>query len=140
MWAYTFSFVGRYKYLVAYDYRKICQCTACLSAVDLTLKVITHYGECTPLRVQHFEKLFGKDVIVAHQLLKNDIPQHEYWLVTHDLHRQPAELTQWMQWQTSSKETERGDIRFSASITASATFGHSASPDNVTCGHSMALQ
>ena len=29
---------------------------------------------------------------------------------------------------------------FPASITASATFGHSASPDNVTCGHSMALQ
>ena len=102
-----------HQYLMAYDYRKICQCTACLSAVDLTLKVITHYGECTPMSVQQFEKLFGKDVIVAHQLLKNDIPQHEYWLVTHDLHRQPAELTQWMQWQTSSKETERGDIRFS---------------------------
>ena len=102
-----------HQYLMAYDHRKICQCTACLSAVDLTLKVITHYGEFTPMSVQHFEKLFGKDVIVAHQLLKNDIPQHEYWLVTHDLHRQPAELTQWMQWQTSSKETERGDIRFS---------------------------
>ncbi len=27
-----------------------------------------------------------------------------------------------------------------ASITASATFGHSASPDNVTCWHIMALQ
>ena len=80
--------------------------------MDLTLKVITHYGEFTPMRVQHFEKLF-QDVIVAHQLLKNDIPHHEYWLVTHYLHRQPAELTQWMQWQTSSKETERGDIRFS---------------------------
>jgi len=26
-----------------------------------------------------------------------------------------------------------------ASITASATFGHSASPDNVTCGHGIAL-
>src|SRR5215470_10443537 len=101
-----------HQYLVAYDHLKICQCKACLSAVDLTLKVITHYGEFTPLRVQHFEKLIGKDVIVAHQLLKNDIPQHEYWLVTHDLHRQPAELTQWMQWQESAKETESGEIRF----------------------------
>jgi hypothetical protein len=52
-------------------------------------------------------------VIVAHQLLKNDIPQHEYWLVTHDLDRQPAELTQWMQWHASAKETESGEIRFS---------------------------
>jgi hypothetical protein len=30
--------------------------------------------------------------------------------------------------------------RLAASITASATFGHSASPDNVTCWHIMALQ
>jgi hypothetical protein len=74
--------------------------------------VITHYGEFTPLSVQQFDKLIGKDVIVAHQLLKNDIPQHEYWLVTKDLHRQPAELTQWMQWHTSSKETESGEISF----------------------------
>ena len=101
-----------HQYLVAYDHRKICQCKACISAVDLTLKVITHYGEFTPLSVQQFNKLIGKDVIVAHQLLKNDIPQHEYWLVTKDLHRQPAELTQWMQWHKSSKETESGEIQF----------------------------
>jgi hypothetical protein len=97
---------------VAYDNRKICQCKACISAVDLTLKVITHYGEFTPLNVQQFNKLIGKDVIVAHQLLKNDIPQHEYWLVTKDLDDQPAELTQWMHWNKSSKETESGEINF----------------------------
>ncbi|HEY7496688.1 MAG TPA: DUF2652 domain-containing protein [Candidatus Tectomicrobia bacterium] len=101
-----------HQYLVAYDHLKICQCKACISAVDLTLKVITHYGEFTPLKVQQFEKLIGKDVIVAHQLLKNEIPHHEYWLVTHDLHGQPAELTQWMHWQESAKETESGAIRF----------------------------
>src|SRR6266851_3315222 len=32
------------------------------------------------------------------------------------------------------------DTGMPASITASATFGHSASPDNVTCWHIMALQ
>src|SRR5215471_7291496 len=31
-------------------------------------------------------------------------------------------------------------VKISASITASATFGHSASPDNVTCWHTMVLQ
>src|SRR5262249_16861447 len=31
-----------HQYLVAYDNRRICQCKACISAVDLTLKVITH--------------------------------------------------------------------------------------------------
>src|SRR5882724_11456391 len=40
---------------------------------------------------------------------------------------------------------ERTEQRFGmlikwASITASATFGYSASPDNVTCWHIMALQ
>ena len=34
----------------------------------------------------------------------------------------------------------RWNVAFSASITASATFGHSASPDNVTCWHTMVLQ
>jgi hypothetical protein len=32
--------------------------------------------------VHNFNKLIGKDIIIAHNLLKNDIPQHEYWLVT----------------------------------------------------------
>ena len=101
-----------HQYLVSYDNRKICQCKACISAVDLTLKVITHYGEFTPLSVQQFNKLIGKDVIVAHQLLKNDIPQHEYWLVTKSLNDEPAELTPWMHWNTSSIETESGEITF----------------------------
>jgi hypothetical protein len=35
---------------------------------------------------------------------------------------------------------EKGTIVLRASITASATFGHSASPDNVTCWYIMALQ
>jgi len=102
-----------HQYLISYDNRKICQCKACISAVDLTLKVITHYGEFTPLSVQQFNKLIGKDVIVAHELLKNDIPQHEYWLVTKTLDNEPARLRPWMQWNTSSKETEGGEIVFS---------------------------
>ncbi|HET9744700.1 MAG TPA: DUF2652 domain-containing protein [Chitinophagaceae bacterium] len=101
-----------HQYLIAYDNRKICQCKACISAVDLSLKVITHYGEFTPLKVRQFNKLIGKDVIVAHQLLKNDIRQHEYWLITKALNRQPAELTNWMQWTASSKETDSGEINF----------------------------
>src|SRR4029079_7626254 len=36
-----------HRHLVAYERRRICQCTACSSAIDLTLKVITHYGEFT---------------------------------------------------------------------------------------------
>jgi hypothetical protein len=71
--------------LIAYDRSRFCQCEACTSAVNLTLKVISHYGEFTGYNVKNFSKLIGKDIIVAHQLLKNDIREHEYWLVTNDL-------------------------------------------------------
>lgn len=103
-----------HQYLIAYDNRKICQCKACISAVGLTLKIITHYGEFTPLSVQKFNKLIGKDVIVAHQLLKNDIAQHEYWLVTKRLLQgdQPSEFAEWMHWDSSTKQTESGEISF----------------------------
>src|SRR6185295_7933531 len=33
-----------HRHLSTYDYRRFCQCKACTAAIDLTLKVITHYG------------------------------------------------------------------------------------------------
>jgi hypothetical protein len=107
-------FSSFHQYLTGYDQRKICQCKACISAVSLSLKIITHYGEYTSLNVKNFSKLIGKDVIVAHQLLKNDIPQHEYWLVTDSLieNMQPAVFAQWMCWNSSVKQTENGRINF----------------------------
>ncbi|SEW24207.1 DUF2652 domain-containing protein [Chitinophaga arvensicola] len=106
-------FCAFHRYLMAYDHRKICQCKACITAVDLTLKVITHYGEFTTYQVKNFSKLIGKDVIVAHQLLKNDIPQHEYWLVTDHLFPGEAlSAPEWITWDSSIKQTESGDVPF----------------------------
>lgn len=103
-----------HKNLIAYDQRRYCQCKACTSAAGLSLKVITHYGEFTGYNVKNFSKLIGKDVIVAHQLLKNDIEQHEYWLVTKNLLQDnpPGDFTDWMKWQNSVKQTEAGEIPF----------------------------
>jgi hypothetical protein len=102
-----------HRQLKAYDQTKFCQCKACIKAVDLTLKVITHYGEFTGYNVKNFNKLIGKDIIVAHQLLKNDIEQHEYWLITDSVAQQPpVGLKQWMQWDSSAKQTENGEIAF----------------------------
>jgi len=103
-----------HQHLISYDHRKICQCKACVSAINLSLKVITHYGEFTSYNVKQFKKLIGKDVIVAHQLLKNDINQNEYWLVTENLlqNRPPAELERWMEWNISAKQTENGEVTF----------------------------
>jgi hypothetical protein len=103
-----------HRHLNAYDQRKICQCHACVAAINLSLKVITHYGEFTTYQVKNFSKLIGKDVIVAHQLLKNDIEQHEYWLVTNNFlnDAQPVDLEQWMKWNASAKQTETGNVLF----------------------------
>jgi hypothetical protein len=104
-----------HSHLMAYENRRYCQCKACHSAINLTLKIITHYGEFTDYNVKGFNKLIGKDVIVAHQLLKNEIEQHEYWLITPVLvgrDDSPVLFTDWMKWNRSVKETENGNISF----------------------------
>jgi hypothetical protein len=103
-----------HSYLAIYDANRFCQCKACMSAINLSLKVITHYGEFTEYNVKNFSKLIGKDIIVAHQLLKNDIEQHEYWLLTQNLMSEKplVPFTQWMRWDSSVKEIEGGKIAF----------------------------
>jgi Protein of unknown function (DUF2652) len=104
-----------HRHLLAYDQRRYCYCQACTAAIDLTLKVITHYGEFVGYSVKNFNKLIGKDVIVAHQLLKNDIALHEYWLVTPPVAGRksaPAGFAQWMEWHSSTIHTENGEIPF----------------------------
>jgi hypothetical protein len=107
-------FCSFHRHILAYEHRRICQCKACNTTLGLSLKVITHYGEFTGYNVKNFNKLIGKDVIVAHQLLKNDIDQHEYWLVTKSLlgNGAPDPIKEWMAWKTESKKTESGDIPF----------------------------
>ena len=103
-----------HKHLLVYDHCKYCQCSACTSMIGLSLKVITHYGEFTGYNVKNFNKLIGKDVIVAHQLLKNEIEKHEYWLVTSSLlqNNPPTDFAHWMKWNSGSKQTETEEILF----------------------------
>lgn len=107
-------FTAFHRHLMVYDHRRLCFCSACKSAIDLTLKVVTHYGEFTGYMVKNFSKLIGRDIIVAHQLLKNDIDQHEYWLLTPSLSggRIPDNLPARLDWNESSKETESGTVSF----------------------------
>jgi hypothetical protein len=105
-------FIEFHRSITAYEHRRYCQCKACLSAINLTLKVITHYGEFADYNVKNFKKLIGKDIIVAHQLLKNDIPQHEYWLVTQSLLSSTPLKVKDLQWNSSTKKTENGEISF----------------------------
>lgn len=107
-------FIEFHRNIIAYEHRRYCQCKACLSAINLTLKIVTHYGEFTGYNVKNFSKLIGRDIIIAHQLLKNDIPQHEYWLITQNLASDPKslEFASWMKWKASSKLMENGEVAF----------------------------
>ncbi len=107
-------FLSFHKHLQWYESMRTCHCSACISAINLTLKVITHYGEFKEYKIRNFRKLIGKDIIIAHQLLKNDIPDHEYWLITNNLMggTTPAKLRSWMKWDNGTQKTNRGEISF----------------------------
>ncbi len=74
-----------HSHLKKYKNRRICQCGACSTTNNLTLKFIVHFGETAKNQVKQFTKLFGSDVITAHRLLKNDVSRDEYLLITDSL-------------------------------------------------------
>jgi len=106
-------FLSFHKHLQWYESMRTCHCNACISVIKLTLKVITHYGEFKEYKIKNFRKLIGKDIIVAHQLLKNEIINHEYWLITSSLSEKlPETFKPWMQWEFGSKKVDQHEIVF----------------------------
>ncbi|NIQ39889.1 MAG: DUF2652 domain-containing protein [Proteobacteria bacterium] len=61
-----------------------CDCHACIQARDLRIKFLLHYGRVGFYQIANFEKIAGLDVVIAHRLLKNSVPEDEYILVTKD--------------------------------------------------------
>lgn len=63
-----------------------CQCNACANISSLGLKIVMHCGEFATAQVGGQETLSGADVVMAHRLLKNNIPEqtgiHDYMIVT----------------------------------------------------------
>ena len=78
-------YVKFHEHLKLYETRRICQCGACSSAVDLTLKFVLHEGEGNMIKVKNELKPYGEDVIKIHRLLKNSVESNEYLLFTTDL-------------------------------------------------------
>ncbi len=75
-------FLAFHTHLKIIERDNICQCGACQTASNLSLKFVTHFGEINEVNVQNFKKLMGSDVILAHRLLKNNIEEKEYLLLT----------------------------------------------------------
>jgi len=78
-------YTGFHANLKKYETQRICQCGACSSAHHLSLKFVAHYGELVLENVKQYQKLFGRNVIIAHRLLKNNLSQKQYLLITDQL-------------------------------------------------------
>jgi hypothetical protein len=64
-----------------------CFCEACCNIGELKLKAILHYGQVVIKQVHQQEELAGRNVIIAHRLLKNSLGTDEYMLTTEDFYR-----------------------------------------------------
>lgn len=62
--------------------KRICRCNACQSVNNLTLKFILHFDNVELINVNRFKKLYGRGVILAHRLMKNDVKENEYIIFT----------------------------------------------------------
>ena len=68
--------------LKKFEYARVCQCGACTGASSIALKMVAHFGSTGSMQVKNHLKFIGKDIIIAHRLLKNSVNVPEYLLVT----------------------------------------------------------
>lgn len=73
--------------MIAAEESTVCRCAVCQSD-GLRLKIVVHSGEAVFHSIRGRAQVSGVDVILAHRLLKNSIPSHEYILLTEAAHEQ----------------------------------------------------
>lgn len=103
-------------HLKRYEAHRICECGACRSAPRLTLKIVAHAGPMETIRVREFVKPYGTDVILAHRLLKNDVPEDEYVLLTQRLLPEEALRSALPTWarisEAEAHDADLGTVRY----------------------------
>jgi hypothetical protein len=75
-------YVDFHTHLKKFEYTRICQCGACAGASGMALKMVAHFGSAGTMEVKNHLKFIGRDIIIAHRLLKNSVTVPEYLLVT----------------------------------------------------------
>lgn len=65
-----------------------CHCAICKNLKELKLKVIVHVGRAVFHTIAGRAQISGADVILAHRLLKNSLPNREYLLMTEPAYRE----------------------------------------------------
>jgi hypothetical protein len=93
-------FLNFHSYLQSIERDTICQCGACRTVSKLTLKFFVHYGEIGISKIREHTKLMGKNVILAHRLMKNNVNSKEYLLMTQDYsnHHEKSDFDQHLNW------------------------------------------
>jgi len=107
-------FTSFHQHLKLYDHQRFCPCKACETAIGLSLKIVSHYGEVTGMAVKDHKKLFGKDVILVHRLLKNNLNKKEYVLLTNPLVDDVSKtaLPEWYEPQPAVEKYDVGEVKF----------------------------
>ena len=75
-------FLAFHDHLQQYEVDRICDCGACSTASQLTLKFIAHAGPLEFIQIKKDRKPYGATVIAAHRLMKNEVPSDEYLLLS----------------------------------------------------------
>jgi hypothetical protein len=113
-----FMFTRFHNHLRLFDQQRICPCLACMSASALKLKIVAHFGEVTGFSIKKHNKLFGKDVIILHRLLKNSLGKKEYALFTRPLTEGagiPFNPPGWYRPEIAAEQYDVGEVEFTVS-------------------------
>lgn len=104
------TYLAFHTHLLQYDKYRICTCGACSTASNLNLKFIAHQGELGFIDVQGRKKPHGKEVIIAHRLLKSGIDISAYALISEPLADYYSPRSEWQK--GSKSDTDLGEIGF----------------------------
>lgn len=108
-------YIQFHSHLKKYEHTRICHCGACSTAHNLKLKFVVNYGEVGFNHIKDHTKLFGKEVIVAHRLLKNSIDQKEYLLLTDEVIKQykiQHKERDWSGFQSFHEDYDIGKVKY----------------------------
>ncbi len=113
------TFIAFHAHLKKYRQERVCQCGACSSAANLSLKVIVHAGEIGFTKVKDSEKPFGPTLVDAHRLLKNTIDTREYLLMTDVLVKKDISTLAgypWIEFKSGKNEYETGSMNYTYTL------------------------
>ncbi len=105
-------FLAFHNHLRLYDHQRICNCGACQSAAQLSLKFFAHTGNIEFINLKGFKKPHGKEVILAHRLMKNSVPKNEYLLISHTLREKMEKTEQDVNLVDGSDTYDAGEVNY----------------------------